>query len=68
MRHLQSYLSEAEMLDVLDKNRRLIAREIHAQMTAHFWEQAAHYEAHVSRGFTALKPCHYTASANEPVH
>ena len=68
VRHLRSYLSEAEALDVLDKNRRLIAWEIHAQMTAHFWEKATHYEAHVSRGFTALKPCHYTASANEPVH
>ena len=68
VRHLRSYLSETEALDVLDKNRRLIAREIHAQMTAHFWEKATHYEAHVSRGFTALKPCHYTASANEPVH
>ncbi|WP_373754516.1 DEAD/DEAH box helicase [Neisseria weixii] len=67
VRHLHSYLSEAETLDVLDKNRRLIAREIHAQMMAHFWEKATHYEAHVSRGFTALKPCHYTASANEPV-
>ena len=68
VRHLRSYLSETEALDVLDKNRRLIAREIYAQMTVHFWEKATHYEAHVSRGFTALKPCHYTASANEPVH
>ena len=68
VRHLRSYLSEAEALDVLDKNRRLIAREIHAQMTAHFWEKATHYEAHVSRGFTALKPCHYTAAAGEPIH
>lgn len=68
VRHLRSYLSESETLDVLDKNRRLIAREIHAQMMAHFWEKATHYETHVSHGFTALKPCHYTASANEPVH
>ncbi|MCF7528699.1 DEAD/DEAH box helicase [Neisseria lisongii] len=68
VRHLRSYLSETEALDVLDKNRRLIAREIHVQMTAHFWEKATHYEAHVNRGFTALKPCHYTASANELVH
>ena len=67
VRHLHSYLSEAETLDVLYKNRRLIAREIHAQMMAHFWEKATRYEAHVSRGFTALKPCHYTASADEPV-
>lgn len=68
VRHLQSYLSESETLDVLDKNRRLIAREIHAQMMAHFWEKATHYETYVSHGFTALKPCHYTALANEPVH
>lgn len=67
VRHLRSYLSETEALDVLDKNRRLIAREIHAQMMVHFWEKATHYEVNVSRGFTALKPCHYTASANEPV-
>ncbi|WP_441293222.1 hypothetical protein [Rodentibacter trehalosifermentans] len=68
VQHLRSYLSEQETLDVLDKNRRQIAREIHAQMMAHFWEKAMHYEVHISRGFTALKPCHYTASANEPVH
>lgn len=67
VQHLRSYLSEQETLDVLDKNRRLIAREIHAQMMVHFWEKATHYEVNVSRGFTTLKPCYYTASANEPV-
>lgn len=67
VKHLQSYLSEQETLEVLDKNRRLIAREIHSQMMANFWEKATHYETHVTRGFTGLKPCHYTASANEPV-
>ena len=68
VQHLRSYLTdEADVINVLDRERRLIAREIHAQMMAHFWEKATHYEAHVSRGFTALKPCHYTASANESV-
>lgn len=66
--HLRSYLSEDEALRVLDKDRRLIAREIHAQMMAHFWEKAAAYEAKVSQGFSALKPCYYSAVAGEPVH
>lgn len=66
--HLRAYLSEEEVLSVLDKERRLIAREIHAQMMAHFWEKAASYEVHVSQGFSTLKPCNYTVSADEPIH
>lgn len=65
VRHLQSYLSEAEAVSVLDRDRRLIAREIHAQMMAHFWEEATEYEVQVSRGFTELKPCNYTATAGQ---
>jgi len=67
VKHLRSYLSESEAVSVLDRDRRLIAREIHAQMMAHFWESATHYEAQVSRGFTELKPCNYTAIAGQPV-
>lgn len=66
--HLRGYLSEEEVLSVLDKERRLIAREIHAQMMAHFWEKAVSYEARVSQGFSTLKPCNYTVSADEPIH
>ena len=65
VRHLQSYLSEAEAVSVLDRDRRLIAREIHAQMMAHFFEEATEFEVHVSRGFTELKPCNYTATAGQ---
>ncbi|MGY6278186.1 DEAD/DEAH box helicase [Methylomonas sp. MgM2] len=61
VKHLAGYLSEADVQSVLDRDRRLIAREIHAQMMAHFWEQATEYEVKVSRGFTELKPCNYTA-------
>ena len=66
--HLRAYLSEEKVLSVLDKERRLIAREIHAQMMANFWEKAASYEACVSQGFSTLKPCNYTVSADEPIH
>ncbi|MGI2324595.1 MULTISPECIES: DEAD/DEAH box helicase family protein [unclassified Methylococcus] len=65
VRHLQSYLSESEAVSVLDRDRRLIAREIHAQMMAHFFEEATEFEVQVSRGFTELKPCNYTATAGQ---
>ena len=68
VQHLQSYLTADEAISVLDRERRLIAREIHAQMMAHFWEQATEYEVQVSRGFTELKPCNYTATAGQTAH
>ncbi len=67
VRHLLSYLSEDEARAVLDRDRRLIGEHIHAQMMEHFWEKAAGYEVKVSRGFTQLKPCNYTASEKHPV-
>lgn len=68
VQHLRAYLSEDEVRNVLDRDRRLIAREIHAQMMAHFWEQATEYEVQVSRGFTELKECNYTAVAGQTAH
>lgn len=63
--HLSGYLSENEVLNVLDTNRRLIAHEIYAQMQTHFWEKATEYEVKVSQGFTPLKPCQYTATEDK---
>lgn len=65
VRHLRSYLTPDEVIRVLDRERRLIAREIHAQMMAHFFEEATEFEVQVSRGFTELKPCNYTATAGQ---
>lgn len=65
VRHLRTYLTEDEAISVLDRDRRLIAREIHAQMLAHFWEEASAYEVQVSRGFTELRPCAYTVAAGQ---
>lgn len=66
--HLRSYLSEeSDLINVLDGHRRTIASAIHAQMMAHFWEKASSYEVKVSRGFTELRPCNYTAAAGQPV-
>ncbi len=68
VQHLRGYLSEIDAISVLNRDRRLIAREIHAQMMAHFWEEATEYEVQVSRGFTELKPCNYTATAGQTAH
>lgn len=68
VRHLLSYLSEAEARQVLDRDRRLIAREIHAQMLAHFWEHAAEYEVIVTRGYTELRPATWTVTEGQGVH
>src|SRR3546814_8805188 len=57
VKHLHSYLSEADALNVLDGQRKTIAKEIHSQMMAHFYEEATEFEVQVSRGFTELKPC-----------
>ena len=63
--HLRSYLSEEETLNVLESARSVIAKEIHSQMQAHFWERATAYEVKVSRGYTELKPCNYTVTAGQ---
>ena len=68
VQHLRGYLSEIDAISVLDRDRRLIAREIHSQMMAHFWEAATEYEVQVSRGFTELKACNYTATAGQTAH
>lgn len=65
VRHLNGYLSESEVVNVLDRDRRLIAKEIRAQMMAHFFEDATEFEVQVSRGFTELKPCNYTTTAGQ---
>ncbi|MGB3134194.1 MAG: hypothetical protein WBB04_06445 [Candidatus Macondimonas sp.] len=42
--------------------------EIDAQMMAHFWEESTGDKVQVSRGFTELKPCNYTATACQTAH
>ena len=66
VKHLQSYLSEEDTRRVLRCHQRDIARFIHAQMQAHYWEDVAGYEVKISKGFTELKPSAYTYSVQEP--
>ena len=64
--HLRSYLkNEDEVLNVLQYHQQALVNLIHAQMQDHFEEKATAYEAHVSKGFTTLRPNNYSAPAGE---
>src|SRR3990170_1183042 len=64
--HLRSYLkNEDEVLNVLQYHQQALVNLVHAQMQDHYEEKAAAYEAHVSKGFTTLRPNNYSAPAGE---
>jgi type III restriction enzyme len=66
VQHFRTYLSDEDTCRVLRCYQRDIARFVHTQMLAHYWEEAIGYEIKVSKGFTELKPSAYTCSATEP--
>ena len=68
VQHLRSYLAEDEVINVLQGHAKTIAGEIHAQIMAHFFEEAPGFEVRVSRSFTKLKPCNFTAEAGKTHH
>ena len=62
MTHFRSYLAtDAELHSVLAHQGKAIAADIHAQMSAHYFEDAGESEVVVSQGFTPLKPGAVTA-------
>jgi type III restriction enzyme len=65
VRHFQSYLPEDETRKVLRCHQKEIARFIHSQMQAHYWEDAVDYEVTVSKGFSELKESAYSYSVAE---
>jgi len=68
VQHLEArQLSTDEINNVLGNYRQLIAKTIYTQMAEHFWEQADSYEVEVRSGFTPLKTCAYTITAEQAV-
>jgi len=64
--HLRAYLKdENEILNVLQYHQQGLVNLIHAQMQEHYEEKATAYEAHVSKGFTTLRPNNYSAPVDE---
>jgi len=66
VQHFKTYLSEEDTRKVLRCYQRDIARFIHAQMQAHYWEDVAGYEVKISKGYTELKQSAYSHSVQEP--
>ena len=69
VKHLRSYLSEEDAVNVLQYHQQRLAAEIHSQMQlpGHRWEKATGYKATVSKGFSALKENAYTAFAADEI-
>jgi len=67
VKHLRSYLSEEDAVNVLQYHQQQLAALIHSQMQLpeHRWEKATGYKATVSKGFTQLKQNAYTANATD---
>lgn len=66
--HLRSYLDdEDDIRNVLQYYQRPLAEFIHAQMLEHHWEKVAGYDVEVRKGFSELKQCAYTATAENPI-
>ncbi len=64
--HFREYLTEEDTRKVLRNYQRDIAKFIHTQMQAHYWEEAEGVDVKISKGFTDLKPSAYNAAAGEP--
>jgi type III restriction enzyme len=66
--HLKSYLSNNEdLINVLQYHQQTIVHIIHDQMQEHFVESVVSYEAHVTKGFHALRQANYTADSDEKI-
>ena len=60
VRHLQSYLDEDEVAQVLRTQSRELAKLVHAQMQDHYWEDTGSVEAKVTEGFVEIRSATYT--------
>jgi len=66
VKHLQSYLkNEEDVRNVLQYHQAQLVNIIHSQMQDHYEEKAGEYEAHVTKGFTTLRPNSYSIPVGE---
>ncbi len=64
--HLKSYLTnEDDIRNVLQYHQAQLVSIIHSQMQDHYEEKAADYDAHVTKGFTSLRPSSYSIPVGE---
>jgi type III restriction enzyme len=66
VKHLQSYLpSEDDVRNVLQYHQSPLVNIIHSQMQDHYEEKVGEYEAHITKGFTTLRPGSYAIPVGE---
>jgi type III restriction enzyme len=66
VKHLQSYLpNEEDVRNVLQYHQAPLVNIIHSQMQDHYEEKAGEYEAHLTKGFTTLRPGSYSIPVGE---
>ncbi len=66
VKHLQSYLPSADdVRNVLQYHQSPLVNIIHSQMQDHYEEKAGEYEAHITKGFTTLRPGSYSIPVGE---
>ncbi|MCB0641483.1 MAG: hypothetical protein KDC44_07575, partial [Phaeodactylibacter sp.] len=69
--HFRSYLDEADkVINVVQNNKRVIGKYIHAQMMDHFYYEAPDFQEPVInvRAFTEIKPHNYTKYTEDNIH
>ncbi len=64
--HFGTYLEEDGIAKVLRYHQKDIARFVHAQMQAHYWEEVSGYDIEIKSGITPLKESAYSVNPKEP--
>lgn len=66
VKHLRTYLPDDDAVqNVLMYHHRQLAELAHLQMQDHYWESAADYDVHISKGFITLRPNNYAPATGE---
>jgi type III restriction enzyme len=66
VKHLRSYLTnEEDVRNVLQYHQAQLVNVVHLQMQEHYEEKTGEYEAHVTKGFTTLRPSSYSIPVGE---
>ena len=64
--YFKTYLTDDEVIQVVEQNYQTIANNIHGQMQEHHWENASNYNVVINRSFVELKQPSFTAVKEIP--
>ena len=64
--YFKTYLTDDEVIQVVEQNYQTIANNIHGQMQEHHWENASNYNVVINRSFVELKQPSFTAAKEIP--